>query len=202
MRHRRTRKALLGALLAALLVPAWACRTPRPDRVEVPEEDIRAMLERKGQALGLFEEALAAEAQDERKELYLRALSLDPGLGKAHNNLGLIYLEEGDYGEAVRLLREAAKRMPGSPAPRFNLGYAYELVGRLGAAEEHYAAAARMAPDEPDYLESLARVHIRRRDHLGEARDVLMAALRVETRPEHVKWINAQLESLQKGFVP
>ncbi len=186
-----------------LMACACCCSMPGPRAPEVPTQQIEVLLEQKLKAQGLVEQALALDGEPaEQKVLYLKALGLDPSLANAYNNLGLVYLEEGNYGEAVRLLREAAKRMPGNPVPRFNLGYTYELVGRLGSAQEQYAAAASMAPDEPDYVESLARVYIRRRDRLGEARDLLKDALRVETRPDHVKWINDQLEMLQKGFIP
>jgi Flp pilus assembly protein TadD len=161
------------------------------------------MVEQRQAGLDLFEQAVALEDDAEgQKRLYLQALEADPSMGKAWNNLGLIYLDEGSYGEAVRMLREACKRMPGSAAPRFNLGYTYELIGRLADAEEQYRVAVELAPEDPDYLESLARMHLRRRDYLVEAEELLRRALHFETRPEHVEWINHQLDSLRHGYIP
>jgi Flp pilus assembly protein TadD len=187
---------VLALLWGASLV---SCSTPQP---EVPADQIARLLEQKKQAASLVQEALGKEGQrEEQKKLYMKALELDPSLGQAYNNLGLLYLEDGDYGEAVRLLREAVKRMPGDPVPRFNLGYAYELVGRLESAEEHYEGAAKLSGDDPDYLECYARVLIRRREQFGRAEGLLRRALERETRPENVKWIHEQLEAMDKGFV-
>ncbi len=190
--------------VAALVACLPGCVRPQRAEqvVELPREQIEVMAERERRAQELFGQALDAADAAHQKETYREAIRLNPLLAKAYNNLAVIYLKEGGHGEAIRLLREAAARAPGSPVPRFNLGYAYELIGRLRDAEAEYAAAVAAGPQDPDYLESLARVHIRRRDRLGEAKELLRRALREETRPERVKWINTQLESLEKGFLP
>jgi len=187
----------------ALSLFLCSCGAPMQRSPEVPAEQIEVLLERQQEAEALFQDALRAEGQpEEQKKLYLRALELDPSHGRAHNNLGLIYLEQENYGEAIRSLREAAKRLPANPVPRFNLGYAYELIGRLESAQEQYGAAANIAPEEPDYLESLARVHIKRGERLDKAEELLEKALRVETRPKHVEWIRAQLDGLDRNIIP
>jgi Flp pilus assembly protein TadD len=191
------------AVLAAILSLAAVSCGSVPGGAAIPEGDIRALVENSERARELFDQALALDGQpDEQKRLYREVLELDPSLGRAHNNLGLLCLAEGAYGDAVASLREAVKRLPHEGEPRFNLGYAYELIGRLESAETYYGAALDLAPDEPDYLESLARLHIRRRHRLDHAADLLERALALETRPEHVEWIRDNLNGLRKGTVP
>ncbi|MFO7892087.1 MAG: tetratricopeptide repeat protein [Longimicrobiales bacterium] len=190
-----------------LAASAWAllagcAAAPGTRRPAQAAEDVEELLARHREAAGLFEEALEAGDRDERKRLYGQAIELDPSLGKAHNNLGLIHLSEGDYGEAVRSLREAARRMPSRPEPRFNLGYTYEVVGRLWSAEEQYRAALELAPDEPDYLESLARVLLRRGRRGDEVEELLRRALALESRPEHIEWIRERLEEIRRYAFP
>jgi tetratricopeptide (TPR) repeat protein len=198
---RQGKQAVLAQAVLALLV--CSCQVPGAQRPEVPSEQIQALLQRKQEAQSLFDKAVALEAQpEEQKKLYLEALRLDPSLGKAYNNLGVICLDAGGYEEAVLWLREAVKRMPGDAAARFNLGYAYELIGRLWTAEEQYRAAAKLSPDEPDYLESFARVCIRLREDLGDARKLLGRALSLETRPDRVAWIQSQIELIDSGVLP
>jgi tetratricopeptide (TPR) repeat protein len=107
---------------AALAVCLCSCRSPEQAASAVPAEQIEALLEQKLEARALVEQALALAGQaEEQKQLYLLALELDPSLGEASNNLGLIYLEAEHYPDAIGMLREAVKRMPGSPAPRHGI---------------------------------------------------------------------------------
>ena len=191
------------AVLVVLALTASAgCRTARPTAPRVPDDQIAALMERSRRAEEAFAAAQAAGTVEEKKRLYVQTLEIEPSHGRALNNLGLLYLEEEDYPQAVAYLREAVKQLPGSAEPRFNLGYAYEAAGRPGTAQEHYEAAVRLSPEEPDYLESLARVYLKRRDNLGEARDLLEKALSVETRPLHVQWIQEQIQVLDVGLLP
>ena len=59
-----------------------------------------------------------------------------------------------------------------------------------------------LSPQEPDYLESLARVYIKRQASLSTARDLLERALAHESRPDNVKWIQEQFKALETGPIP
>jgi tetratricopeptide (TPR) repeat protein len=80
----------------------------------------------------------------------LRALALDPGFVKAHDNLGLCYEALGRYDdairsqqEAVRLNREASAR---SPWPPLNLGILLTRLDRREDAEPLFRESARIDP--------------------------------------------------------
>ena len=197
-------KTTLAVMCAVGIASLCGCQVRLPGQRddEALAEQVREMARRRKQAEALLAEAVAADDAGRKEELYREALSLDPSYGKAHNNLGLVYLEGGDYGEAIGSLREAVQYLPYEPEPRFNLGYAYELVGRLESAGEQYEAAVRLSPKDPDYLESAARVMLRRSGPGDEAVRYLRRALEVETRPEHVAWIREQLTALGYGMTP
>lgn len=65
------------------------------------------------------------------------ALTLDPRSKRAHNNLGIIYGERGDFDASLAEFRQA-----GSEAEaRANLAYVQTRFGNLGEAEKNYHAA-------------------------------------------------------------
>jgi len=70
---------------------------------------------------------------------FLRAIDLDPGYMKAHDNLGLCYEALGQYEAAIRSYEEAIRlnRAQGSrsPWPPLNLGLLYMRRDRLDEAE-------------------------------------------------------------------
>jgi Flp pilus assembly protein TadD len=83
-----------------------------------------------------------------------RALELDPGYMKAHDNLGLCYEALGRFDEARRSWEEAirlnAEQQPKSPWPSLNLGLLLTRLDRLDEAEARFrdslAADPRFAP--------------------------------------------------------
>lgn len=173
------------------------CRTPERARPAVPSEEIRELVQRSGEARSLFEKALSLEGQPaEQERLYREAVETDASLGEAHNNLGVLHLAHERYSKAIASLRRAVRRLPGRAEPRFNLGLAYEMVGRRRSAAEQYRAAVELAPEEADYLESLARVRLKLGFPAEETQKLLERALEVETRPAHVEWVQEQLRAL------
>ena len=73
---------------------------------------------------------------------------------------GNIYLAEGLLQEAAAEYQRATEE--GLPAAWYNLGVAYELLGRHSEAAEAYQAALDAEPDEAAYARALVRV----RQHL------------------------------------
>ena len=74
---------------------------------------------------------IAAKDPAEAKRLFQQAIAVDRLYGPAYNNLGVVYLNEGNYYEAARAFDEAIKLMPGDPAPRLHLGVVYEDAGQF-----------------------------------------------------------------------
>lgn len=94
---------------------------------------------------------------DDAKARFERAVALDPKLGPAHLNLGLLHLEK-DPQAAREFFRKAAELMPGEARPRFLLGVAEERAGDSGSAIRSYQAARQLDTGSFDIRLALGRV--------------------------------------------
>jgi len=72
----------------------------------------------------------AGRLKDARR-LYQKALMLDPSYVYALNNLGVIYVQEGNYSEAKKSLEDAIQRRPEYVDPYYNLACLYALQGEV-----------------------------------------------------------------------
>ena len=136
---------------------------------------------------------LAVEAL--ARELLKEAVSADVGYGPAHNNLGKVYFEQGNYYEAAWEFEYASKLMPRHPEPRNNLGLVLEKVNRYGESVEAYEAALEMTPDHPEIIGNLARTRLRRRDDLDELRPLFEKLLLTDTSGRWADWSRRQMPS-------
>ncbi|MFT5131001.1 MAG: tetratricopeptide (TPR) repeat protein [Rhodothermales bacterium] len=76
--------------------------------------------------------------------LWEDTLAKNPNAWMAHNNLGLIRLEEGGVDEAIVHFRNALALKPNHANASTNLGLAYERLGQHELAERAYGAALQM----------------------------------------------------------
>jgi Tfp pilus assembly protein PilF/peroxiredoxin len=111
-----------------------------------------------------------------------RALSLQPDLAEANNDLGTLLAQEGDLEAAIARFRMALAATPDYPDALNNLGYALLLSGRDDEARALYERALALQPDFPEALNNLGLL-------LGRAGD-LEAAERyfrraLEGRPDY-----------------
>ena len=132
-----------------LLLGCVACRSS-----DVPEALNSQQLK------GWMQEARESFEQDpERAERLLqRALDADPYYGPAHNNLGLLYYQRGQWPKALEAFEQARKLLPGNPEPRFNLGLTLERVGQYREALEAYRVALEVSPEHGPSIQGCARL--------------------------------------------
>ncbi len=80
---------------------------------------------------------------EEARGLYQKALLLDPGHVSALNNLGVIYIQEGNYLAAQESLEGAIRQEPEYVDPYYNLACLYALKGERmkGLAQLRKAAS-------------------------------------------------------------
>ena len=95
------------------------------------------------------------------ERLLTEALNADLFHGPAHNNLGVVYLNQGKLYEAAGEFEWARKLMPGSPEPRVNLAATLERAGRMGEALANYNAALEASPGSIGAVQGLARLQLR-----------------------------------------
>lgn len=86
---------------------------------------------------------------------YKMALTNDPNLVEALNDLGLIHYEKGLYEEAENEYKQAMKIRPARPDLHNNLGLLYIKTGQLDKAKTELLTALQLAPDEAEIHGSL-----------------------------------------------
>lgn len=91
-------------------------------------------------------------------EAFRAALWRDIRFAPAHNNLGLVLLEDGRVYESASEFAFAAKLNPGSPEPIVNLGRLYESVGWRDAAIKEYKKALTIVPSFAAARAGIARL--------------------------------------------
>ena len=102
------------------------------------------------------------QSDAEKAERLLReALAADLWHGPAHNDLGVIALQKGDWYQAASEFEWARKLMPGHPDPRMNLGLTLEKAGRVDDAITSYESALEVYPGHIPTIQALTRLQIR-----------------------------------------
>jgi protein O-GlcNAc transferase len=129
--------------------------------------------------LRIFESAvekhLAGEL-DKAEELYRQALSLYPDLSDAHNNLGNIHQQRGDWESATVCYRKAAQL--GNAQAESNLGCASMHGGRLEEAILHLQRATSLDPTSATAFNNLGAAYLRSK-RLSEAAASCVNALAI-----------------------
>lgn len=100
---------------------------------------------------------LAALAYDEQqrgvtghaKELYRKALALDPTLVDAATNLGVIEARAGDLQDAMKLWQDAFRRAPARSGIGLNIVRAYCAAGKFSEARTYILRVLEFNPDLP-----------------------------------------------------
>jgi Flp pilus assembly protein TadD len=84
-----------------------------------------------------------------------RALSLQPSLAEANNDLGALLAQNGDLDGAIARFRAALATTPEYPDALNNLGYALLISGHDAEARGLYEKALSLQPDFPEALNNL-----------------------------------------------
>jgi tetratricopeptide (TPR) repeat protein len=121
----------------------------RAEGIEPNSADTHRLLGRANAALGKTGDAVNA---------YRRAITLDDKDAWSMNNLGLLFIEESRYEEALPLLARAVQLNKDVPLFSNNLGMALERTKHFGAAAEAYRSALNADPDFDKAKRNLARV--------------------------------------------
>jgi Tfp pilus assembly protein PilF len=88
-----------------------------------------------------------------------QAITLDPDLGNAYNDLGVYLAETGKRQEAMAYLDQAitAPRYDCRHYPHYHRGRLLEQQGRFGEARDAYRASLDLQPDWPPALSAWRR---------------------------------------------
>ena len=119
---------------------------------------------------------LIESAPDDAEKLLRDALTKDVFYGPAHNNLGVVFMNQGKLYEAANEFEWARKLLPDSPDPRVNLALTMERAGRTEEAFRGYVAALEVAPECVAAMQGAARIIVtnhRQDDRLPRWLDVI-----------------------------
>jgi len=111
----------------------------------------------------------------------------DPTEAAAKTNiqLGIAYLQQGNYAVAREKLERSLKQNPKDPDVHTTLGLLYDRTGEPKLADKHYQEALKLAPDNPDVSNNYA-VYLCKRGRVDEGveRFAAVAANKYYRTPE------------------
>jgi Tfp pilus assembly protein PilF/peroxiredoxin len=108
---------------------------------------------------------LAKSGEPQRaRAAFERALTLEPGLSEANNDLGALLAQSGNVTAAIERFRAALASTPDYPDALNNLGYALLLSGHDEEARALYEKAIALQPDFPEALNNLGLLYGRAGD--------------------------------------
>lgn len=106
-----------------------------------------------------------------------RALAEDADYADAHSHLGLLFVAQRRFKEALGALQTAVRLKPDDPLTRYNLGVTYASLGQPDRAAVSFRDAIRLKPDDPITHYNLGILH-----HLQGNHEAAIAPLQTAVR--------------------
>ena len=152
-------------------------------------------------ALRQYDEGVKASEKgkvDEAIQRFRKALEIAPGYYPAHNNLGLMYIQKGDYATAETEFKSVIGMQQADAYGYFNLGNLYLVTRRLTEALGSVQEGLRREPNQPFGLFVLGSIY----ERLGrpdDAERALLNALQADPTMAkvHLQLVNVYLRSNQ-----
>jgi len=142
---------ILTVFLIFLLYGAYAWLEPSNTKIQSSVNPEIPLLKDMGEdPLGkgeLYEKAstlLKLGRFQEAKKLYEAVISLDPGYVEALNNLGVIYINEGDFDAAKENLEKAVRLNPRHVESYYNMACLYAIKGETEQGLEYLKKAVSL----------------------------------------------------------
>jgi len=82
----------------------------------------------------------------EAKRLYKDLLQQDPGHVEALNNLGVIYMQTGDFSSAREVFEKAIRLRPGFADPFYNMACLHAVKGEIESSLSYLKRAISLNP--------------------------------------------------------
>jgi tetratricopeptide (TPR) repeat protein len=148
------RSGLFCGLLLAGVAAAMSAQSASPGPVAEPRN--AAPVKASGtaveitQLLQLGADALNGGRLDEAERNFRQVLAMNPRVGGAYANLGVVYMKRKQWTKALGPLRKAEHLMPEVPGIRLNIGLAYYRQNEYLKAIPVFESVVR---DQPDALQ-------------------------------------------------
>jgi tetratricopeptide (TPR) repeat protein len=120
----------------------------------------------------LFEEAQAARARGDLKQAahaYAEVIRRDPGFVNAYHNLGIVYLSQKRYQDAIAVLEKALKLNPRLAGAYVILGLAHYELYQSHQAVLAFQAAHRLDPNDTNALLFLGKAQMQSGNYMDAA---------------------------------
>jgi tetratricopeptide (TPR) repeat protein len=143
------------------------------ERIDTPATDFYRMFDA---AVQLSEK----KQYDAAVEAWEKAVALDPGDARAHNNFGIALAGAGRMGEAIEEYRKSLTLNANSSQTENNLGSALAEKGNLEEARSHFENALRINPDNVSAAVNLGNALAAEGGHTEQAIALLTRALEVQ----------------------
>ena len=118
--------------------------------------------------------------------------------------LGLTLLQAGRHEEAATAFRDGLQRNPDSPEFHFNLGTAYDKMGRFDELVHEMQEAIRLDPKHADALNYLGYTYAERDMRLAEAISLVQRALAVKPQNgyylDSLAWVYFKMGRLKEAL--
>ncbi len=136
------------------------------------------------------EEVFALAVQNHKKNnlqvagnLYKETLKTNPNYAGAHNNLGIVLNELGEYQKAMSSYEKAIQIQPNYAAAHYNLGLAFYALGKHQKAMSSYERAIQIQPNYVDAHYNLGNTL----KELGEHQKAMSSYEKaIQINPNHV----------------
>jgi tetratricopeptide (TPR) repeat protein len=86
------------------------------------------------------------------RPLLQKALQIDPRIGRAHLDLGILFADSGRNSEAIRELKEAARLIPDDANPHWRLARIYQSMGDKAQANLEFQKTKNLHKAENDTI--------------------------------------------------
>jgi tetratricopeptide (TPR) repeat protein len=141
---------LLAGVAAAMMPQNSSPATAAKPRNGAPVASSGATVPDIAQLFQAGQDALNQGRLDEAERDFRRVLAVDPQLGGAYANLGVVYMRRKQWGKALENLHKAEHLMPQVAGIRLNIGLAYYKQSDFLKAIPPFESVVR---DQPDALQ-------------------------------------------------
>ena len=141
---------LIGGMPARAADPAYNIASVPVAFLLVPAMEASSAQASAGDPAAIFHEgkqALESGQLAQAEKDFRRVIALDPKSGAAHVNLGVIYMREKRWDDALAELRKAETLSPHEAGILLNIGLVYYRKNDFASAIEPFSVALRQRPD-------------------------------------------------------
>ena len=122
-------------------------------------KDYNFLINHKNADVRVFNNLGAIYAKEKRykeaKELFYKAIKINPDKAEFHNNLSELLMETEDNDRAIEEYDKVIQLEPGNTLALFNLGIAYKNKGDFAKAKEQWNKVLALKPDDTNAKNAL-----------------------------------------------